>query len=98
MLAADAQLDFGTRFAAFFNRDFHQPANAGHVDRGERILLDDLEVLIGGQERAGIVAAHAERGLGEIVRAEAEELGFLGDLVGHDAGARDFDHRARRDN
>jgi hypothetical protein len=43
---------------------------------------------------AGIVAADAERGLGEIVGAEAEELGLLGDLAGHQRGAGQLDHGA----
>ena len=45
-------------------------------------------------ERAVVVAAHAERGLRQVVGAEAEELGILGDLIGDHAGARHFDHRA----
>ena len=36
----------------------------------------------------------AERHLGQVVGAEAEELGVLGDLVRRPSGARDLDHRA----
>ncbi len=57
-------------------------------------FLHDLQVLIDGQEAAGVVAAHAQRGLGEVVGAEAEELGVLRDLVGDERGAGHFDHRA----
>ena len=46
------------------------------------------------QERAGVVAGEAERRLGEVVRAEGEELGGLRDLVGGERAARDLDHRA----
>ena len=46
------------------------------------------------RKRAGIVAADAQRGLGEIVGAEAEELGLLGDLAGPQRRARQLDHRA----
>ena len=46
------------------------------------------------EEAAGIVAAHAETGLGEVVGAEAEELSGLRDFVGGERAARNFDHRA----
>ena len=38
--------------------------------------------LVVADEAAVVVAAHAERGLRQVVGAEAEELGRLGDLVG----------------
>ena len=34
--------------------------------------------------------------LGEVVGAEREEVGFVGDVVGAQAGARQLDHRADR--
>jgi hypothetical protein len=46
-----------------------------------------------GQERVDVVAAVAERHLGQVVGAEAEEVGVLGDLVGGQRRTRDFDHR-----
>ena len=46
------------------------------------------------QERARVVAGHAEGGLREVVRAEAEELRRLRDFVGGERAARDLDHRA----
>ena len=42
---------------------------------GERVRLDDLVLLVVRQERAVVVAAHAEAGLRQVVGAEAEELG-----------------------
>ena len=45
-------------------------------------------------EAAVVVAAHAERGLGQVVGAEAEKLRLLGDLVGDDTRPRQFDHGA----
>ena len=74
--------------------DLHELADAGLVDRGERVLLQDFVLGVGAEEGARVVAAHAERGLGEVVRAEAEELRGLRDLVGGERAARDFDHRA----
>ena len=46
------------------------------------------------KEAGRIVAAHAERRLRQVVRAEAEELGDRRDLVGRQGAARDLDHRA----
>ena len=41
-----------------------------------------------------VVAREAEGGLGEVVRAEGEELRVGGDLAGGEAGAWQLDHRA----
>ena len=43
-----------------------------------------------------VVAAHAQTRLRQVVRAEAEELGVLSDLVGRQSSSRNFDHRADR--
>ena len=94
VFAADAELDVGPRFVALRHRHLHQLADAGLVDGGERILLDDLQFLVRPEEGAGIVAAHAEAGLGQVVGAEAEEFGRLRDLVRGQCAARNLDHRA----
>ena len=61
---------------------FDELADAGLVEAGERVVGDDLGVLVVRQEaRAGVVPAEAEAGLGEVVGAEAEELGVLRDLA-----------------
>ena len=44
--------------------------------------------------RLRVVAAEPKDGLREIVRPKREELRDLGDLIGHQAGARDLDHGA----
>ena len=54
-------LMFGRVCAAFLDGDLHELADAGRVDRRERVLLDDLELLILRQEGARVVARHAER-------------------------------------
>jgi hypothetical protein len=46
---------------------------------------------------ARVVARVAERELRQVVGAEAEEVGDLGDLVGGDRRTRDLDHRADLD-
>ena len=48
----------------------------------------------GRQECPGIIPAHAEGRLGEIVYSEAEEFCVTCNLVGDERGPRDLDHRA----
>src|SRR5271154_991427 len=55
VFAADAELDVGPRLAAFRDGDFHELADAGLVNRGERIFLHDFGFLIRAEETAGIV-------------------------------------------
>ena len=43
VFAADAELDVRPRLAAFLDGDLHQLADAGLIDRGERILLHDFQ-------------------------------------------------------
>src|SRR5262249_23393786 len=94
MLAADAELDVGTCLLPLCNGYFHQLANARLIHRGKWVFLDDFEFLIRSEERARVIAAHAKRGLREVVRAEAEELGGLRDFIRCEWPARDFNHRA----
>ena len=94
MLAADAELEVAPRAPAALGGDPHQLADAVAVDADEGIVLDDALLQIGAEEAAGIVARQAEAGLGQIVGAEAEELGGLGDLAGPQRGARQLDHGA----
>ena len=56
--------------------------------------MEDALRDVGGEELAGVVARQAERRLGQVVGAEGEELGVLGDLVGAQRGARQLDHGA----
>src|SRR4030065_322459 len=63
------------------------------VDDLERVLGVDLPLDVGDEEARGVVPADAEGHLGQVVRAEAEELGHRRDLVGGDGAAGDLDHR-----
>ena len=72
----------GPRLAAACHADLHQRADAVVVDRLERIVRHDVVLAVVVDEAAVVVAAHAERGLRQVVGAEAEELGLLGDLIG----------------
>src|SRR5512133_2154723 len=81
MLAAHAEADVGARGLALVATHLHELADALLVDRDERFVLQDLLVDVLGQELACVIARHTEGGLGQIVRAEAEELGGLGELI-----------------
>ena len=94
MFAADAEFDVRAGGAAAFGGHAHQGADAFAVERDERVFFQDALFDIGRQEFAGVIARQAERGLRQVVGAEGEEVGDLGDFVGDDAGARQFDHGA----
>ena len=93
VLAADADLQARSRGAARLGGDPHQLSDALAVEDLERVLRQDLAVDVLQQELAlRVVAAEAVGHLGQVVRAEAEELGVLGDLAGGQRPARHLDH------
>jgi hypothetical protein len=94
MLAADAELDILTRFAAALGREAHQFADAVAVDRHERIARQNALRGVDAEEARGIVAADAEGRLCQIVGAEGKELGRLCDLACLQRRARQLDHGA----
>ncbi len=84
----------GLRLAAEPRAHPHHLPDAGRVERLEGRAVEDLHVDVARQHATlDVVAAEAERGLGEVVGAEREEVGVAGDLVGLEAGARKLDHR-----
>ena len=95
MFAAAPDLKIRPRRAPFVDGHPHQPAHAFPVDDGKGVLRQDLLLDVLDQETLlGVVAGDAEGHLGQVVGAEGEELGHLGDLAGGQRGARDLDHRA----
>src|SRR5690606_35361307 len=94
VLAADADLEIGASPPAAFDAELHQLADAFLIDRLARIIRDDVVYAVEADERTIVVAAHTERRLSQVVRAEAEELGLLGDLIGRQRAPRNLDHRA----
>ena len=88
---ADQQIRFGG--TAGFHGHSHQLAHSPTVQDNERIFLENLAFQIGLHEFAfRIVPAETERGLGQIVGAEAEEIGDFGQFAGQQGGAWHFDH------
>ena len=61
VFAADAEFDVGASLAAFLDGDLHQLADAGLVDRRERILLHNLQFCVVRQELLERRGAEADR-------------------------------------
>ena len=64
MLAANAELDAISRCPAALCRHADQLADAGLINRHERVFFIDRLILISAQEPARIIARNAERRLG----------------------------------
>src|SRR5580658_3769422 len=76
MFAADADLQRRPRVASLGHRALHQLPYACLVERSKWVLFEDAVFQIGRQEVVDVVARDAERGLRQVVGAEAEELGL----------------------
>src|ERR1019366_10762578 len=83
VFAADSDLDCRTRLAALFDGHLEQLPNPFAIEHCERDLLQNALREIGRQELVDVGARETEGHLREIVSAEAEELRFLGDLIGN---------------
>src|SRR4051812_16819697 len=95
VLAADPEVQVGTRLAALLRRDAHHPADALLVEGLERRHTEDAQLEVAAEERRlDVVAREAPAHLGQVVGAEREELRGLGDLAGGHRRARHLDHRA----
>ena len=71
---------FGRVLRPLLGGHLHQLADAFLIQHGKRILLEDSLLQVLGQELVDVVAREAEGRLRQVVGAEAEELGLLGDL------------------
>src|SRR5207237_5080878 len=87
MLAADAELDVGPGLAAALGGDPDHLADPGGVERHEWVVLENPELLVGAAEARGIVARNAVDRLRQVVGAEAEKRGALGNLAREQGGA-----------
>ncbi len=95
VLAADAELEVGLDRASALGPERHELADALLIDRLERVLLEHAVLEVDREEPVlGVVAREADGRLREVVRAEAEEVGRLGELGGAQRRARQLDHRA----
>src|SRR5271155_927150 len=92
MLTANSQLDARTCLIPLLDGGLNKLADARLINRGKRVLLDDFQLLVRPEEGTRIVTAHSQASLGQVVRAEAEELRRLRNLVGGERSARNLDH------
>src|SRR4030095_1129057 len=92
VFATNPKLDVRPSLASQVPRNFHQAPNTFLIYRGKGICIDNIAFSVGGEETAGIVPAHSERWLREIVGAEAKELSVARDQIGDKGGARNFNH------
>jgi hypothetical protein len=94
VLAADAELERPDRAAPEPRGHADHLADPGRVERLERRAVDDLELDVTGEDAAlDVVAREPEGGLGQVVRAEREEVRVRRDEVGLEARPRQLDHR-----
>src|SRR5262249_25017878 len=80
VLAADTYLQIAATRAARLHGPLDELAHTLLVQHSERIILEDLLFFVILLEVGVVVARQAHSGLREIVGAEAEKLGLLGDL------------------
>ena len=88
VFAADAAGHARTGLSALLDSHFHQRAHALLVEASERVGLVNLVRVVSAEELACVVAAEAERHLGKVVGAEAEELSFFCHFVGGEASSK----------
>ena len=88
MLAADAELEVGPGTATALHGDAHELPDARLVDGRERRAVDDLLLDVARDDPTlDVIAGEADSSLGEVVGAEREEVGVVGDTIGDEAGA-----------
>ena len=89
VLTAHAKLEVRALSTSFLHGELHQLPDARLVDRREWRRVDDLLLDVPGDDPTfDVVAGEAETALGEIIRAEREEVGVTGDLIGDETGPR----------
>ncbi len=94
VFAADAHLQVRPDRPAALGPDPHQFTHPLLVDGDEGVFGHDPLPVVGLDEGAGVVAGEPIDRLGQIVGAETEEFGRLGDFAGQQGSARQFDHGA----
>jgi hypothetical protein len=94
VLAANSDFEIAAPCSAALDAHSDERADAFLIEGLERVVAENSLLKVIGEKTADVVAGKAEAGLREIVGAEGEEFGALGDLVGDDAAAGDFDHCA----
>src|ERR1019366_5895745 len=96
MFTANPDLELFANLAAFLSGYLEKVPHALGVEYGERVRGPDLLLDVGVDDLAAVVAREPERGLRQIVGAEAEELSLLGDFASRQRRRRQLNHGAHQ--
>ena len=94
VFTADTQMQIRIGCAAFNGSTANQFANAVNIDGSKRISNINAFGSVFVKNSTGIVTAHTQSGLGQVVGTETEERGRLGNFFSHQCSSRQFNHRA----
>ena len=97
MLAADPDREVRPSAPTPFDPHLDQVPDSVHIDRHERVVLENSATHVIRQECARVISRQRVAHLSQVVGPEREEVGELRNLISADRGARDLDHRANRE-
>ena len=96
MLTTDTDLEILLGLATSFDPELNELSNTCLIECGKWVVVYDLGILIGRQERAGVIPAQTQTGLGQVVGSEAEKLGVLSHFSGGQSSTWNLNHRSHR--
>src|ERR1700739_2095406 len=88
VLAADSYFEVGSGFTPALDSDADQFSDPVTIKNGEGVLFENSLGKIRRQDLVAAVTREAKGRLGESVRTEREELGFLSNLIGDQGSTR----------
>src|ERR1700733_6972733 len=92
VFTADTKLETCTGRAAAFDGEFYQFSNTLRVQGYKRVSRNQFLLQIFGEKSTGVVAAHTQCCLCEIVRPEQKKFCSIRNIPRHKGGARQLDH------
>ena len=92
VLTADTAVELRIYRLTELDSHFHELTNASLIELSERIVLEDLLVVVSAEELTSIVTREAVSHLSKVICTEAEEVSVLSDLVSCKSSSRDLDH------
>src|ERR1700678_1266278 len=97
VFTANSDFELWIRGAALLDPPLDKHSDAFHVQRLERIVLENSGLLfidVVWQKPSCVIAGKTHRRLRQVVRAEREELGNFGNLIREERRPRQLDHGA----
>ena len=92
MLAADSDVKLRIHRFAQLDSHLHQLAYTNLIQFCERIVLEDLRIIVSVQELTSVVTGESVSHLCQVVCTEAEEVCFCSNVVCCQSCSRDLDH------